>query len=81
MSCKYQEPSLERLPRGESLGPCALACSANDKLPSLSVSRKPVREQACGCCEKDQGRDSYGVWDGLVHTAIFKMDNQKGPTG
>ena len=26
------------------------------------------------------GRDSYGVSDGNVHTAIFKMDNQKGPT-
>ena len=26
------------------------------------------------------GRDSYGVWDGHVHTAIFKMDNQQGPT-
>ena len=27
-----------------------------------------------------EGRDSYGVWDGHVHTAIFKMDNQQGPT-
>jgi len=26
------------------------------------------------------GRDSYGVSGGNVHTAIFKMDNQKGPT-
>ena len=26
------------------------------------------------------GRDSKGVWDGHVHTAIFKMDNQQGPT-
>ena len=25
-------------------------------------------------------RDSYGVWNGHVHTAIFKMDNQKGAT-
>ena len=25
-----------------------------------------------------QGRDSWGVWDGYVHTAIFKMDNQQG---
>ena len=23
------------------------------------------------------GRDSQGVWDGYVHTAIFKMENQK----
>ena len=26
------------------------------------------------------GRESLGVWDGHVHTAIFKMDNQQGPT-
>jgi len=26
------------------------------------------------------GRDSQGVKDGHVHTAIFKMDNQQGPT-
>ena len=25
------------------------------------------------------GGDSQGVWDGHVHTAIFKMDNQQGP--
>ena len=26
------------------------------------------------------GKDSYGVWDGHVYTAIFKMDNQREPT-
>ena len=26
------------------------------------------------------GRDNYGVWDGYVHTVIFKIDNQQGPT-
>ena len=26
------------------------------------------------------GKDSSGVWDGHVHTAIFKKDNQQGPT-
>ena len=25
-------------------------------------------------------RDSWGVWDGHVHTVIFKMDNQQSPT-
>ena len=25
-------------------------------------------------------RNSKGVWDGHVHTAIFKKDNQQGPT-
>ena len=29
---------------------------------------------------EDAGRDSQGVWDGHVYTAIFKMDNQQGPT-
>jgi len=24
--------------------------------------------------------ESKGVWDGYVHTAVFKMDNQQGPT-
>ena len=24
-------------------------------------------------------RDSEGVWDGHVHTALLKMDNQQGP--
>ena len=28
-----------------------------------------------------EGRDSLGVWNGQVHTALFKMDNQQGPTG
>ena len=27
------------------------------------------------------GRDSSGVWDGHVHTAVFKMDDQQGPAG
>ena len=26
------------------------------------------------------GRDSQGVWYGQVHTDIFEMDNQQGPT-
>ena len=26
------------------------------------------------------GRDSEEVWDRHAHTAIFKMDNQQGPT-
>ena len=27
------------------------------------------------------GRDSRGVWGLHVHTSVFKMDNQQGPTG
>ena len=29
--------------------------------------------------EKMGERDSQGVWDGHVHTAIFKTGNQQGP--
>ena len=29
---------------------------------------------------EDGERDNQGVWDGQVHTAVFKMDNQQGPT-
>ena len=29
---------------------------------------------------KDGGRDTSGVWDGHVHIAVFKMDNQQRPT-
>ena len=28
---------------------------------------------------EERGRDSQGVWDGHVHTAIFKINNQQGP--
>ena len=27
-----------------------------------------------------RGRDSWGVWDGRVHTAVSKMDNPQRPT-
>ena len=30
--------------------------------------------------ERLVGRDGQGVWDGYVHTAIFKTDNQQGLT-
>ena len=29
-----------------------------------------------GAGGKDGARDSYGLWDGHVHMALFKMDNQ-----
>ena len=29
---------------------------------------------------RNKGRDSQGIWDGCVHIAIFKIDNQQGPT-
>ena len=41
------------------------------------------RERTYGCQEvggRIWGRDSWGVSDGHVHTFIFKVDNQQGPT-
>ena len=29
---------------------------------------------------QEEGKGQLGVWDGHVHTAIFKMDNLQGPT-
>ena len=29
---------------------------------------------------KGRERDSQGVWDVHVHTAVFKLDNQQGST-
>ena len=39
-----------------------------------------LREWIYGCQEEGWGRDSQGLWDGHVHTAVFKMENQQGPT-
>ena len=29
---------------------------------------------------KGQGRGKLGVWDEYIHTTVYKMDNQQGPT-
>ena len=29
---------------------------------------------------KMRRRDNWGIWDGHIYTAVFKMDNQQGPT-
>ena len=29
---------------------------------------------------KVRGRDKLGVWDQQIHTTIYKIDNQQGPT-
>ena len=40
-----------------------------------------LREQTYGHQRvRVEGRDRLGVLDWHVHTAIFKMDNQQGPT-
>ena len=48
---------------------------------SISGWLRDLREQTYGYHRRGMvERDSYGVLDGHVHTAIFKMDNQQGPT-
>ena len=39
-----------------------------------------LREQMYDHWGIEAGRDCEGAWDGCVHTAIFEMDNQEGPT-
>ena len=34
----------------------------------------------CSLRGKNRAKVSWGVWDGHVHIAIFKMNNQKGPS-
>ena len=64
------------LPRKESIlfclqnyPPYYLKTQAKD-FPSCTVVKT---------CHPTWGRDNKGVWDGHIHTAIFKMDNQQGP--
>jgi len=49
-----------------------------DKHGFKSVCTLRVNLQLPG--EMYGGRDSEGVWDGHIHTVIFKMGNQQGPT-
>ena len=53
--------------------------------PNLFTKQKEMhtfREQTYGYrVGRRRGRDSQGVWDGRVHTAVFKVENQQGPTG
>ena len=44
---------------------------------SLLTKQKETNRLTYGC---QRGKDSQGVWDRHVHSAIFKMDNQQGPT-
>ena len=44
-------------------------------------NRNRLKEQTYGCHGgRIRGWDSQGVWDGHVHSAIFKTDNQPSPT-
>ena len=58
------------------LPPCGtLATPLTSLSLSCSISKKATADSG-----KMRGRNSWGVWDRQVHTAVFKMDNQQGPT-
>ena len=45
------------------------------------TSDKKKLSKTYGCWEEGAGgRDTQGVWDGQIYTAIFKIDNQQEPT-
>ena len=44
---------------------------------TVSQERDRLREWTCGCQGKNRGRDRWGVGDGHVRAALFKMDNQQ----
>ena len=39
-----------------------------------------IEEQTYAYRGKGESRDRSGVWDRYVHTTIFKISNQQGPT-
>ena len=47
---------------------------------NLLPEQKETQRLRKGTYGVARGRDSYGVWEGHVHTATFKTDNQQGPT-
>ena len=62
-------PYMWALKRNET-NECAYKTKRDSDLKNkLMVARERIGE-----------RDSQEVWDGYVHTVVFKMDNQQGPT-
>ena len=64
----------------------SLICGMEKKMIQMNLLTKQkethrLREWNYGCpWLKARGRDSWGVWDGHVQAARFKMDNQERPT-
>ena len=88
-SCSFAFSGFQRPLHPLALGPYPSSEPADLHIPTspsltltlLAPSFKDPHEDS----EKENmvaggGRDSYGVWGGHVHTAVFKMDNQRGPT-
>ena len=61
-----------------------LICRIQKEMIQMNLSAKekqthPLQEQVYGCQGRRMWRkDSQGVWDQHVHTAMFKKDNQRG---
>ena len=51
-----------------------LCVDSFDYAPGFSKCHRIICKAKCSFI------DSYGVWDGHVHTAIFIIDNQQVPT-
>ena len=41
------------------------------------IYKKETHRKQTHCCHR--GRNSYRLWEGHIHSAIFKMDNQQKP--
>ena len=52
----------------------------NDTNEHTYKTERDLKNELMVARRKDWGRDSQEVWDGHVHTVVFKMDNQQGPT-
>ena len=48
---------------------------------SLQTKQKQIQESLWLLVGKIGGRDSWRVWDGHGHTAVFNMEHQQGPAG
>ena len=39
-----------------------------------------LRKETYGYQREKRGRDKLGIWDSQIHTTIYKIDKQQGPT-
>ena len=52
----------------------------NELIYKTETDFQTQRRNLCLPGGKNRDRDSQGVWDGHVHTALYKMNSQHGPT-
>ena len=53
--------------------------TSKDLLPSTGNSALSSVITLWSPAGRDEGRDSWGVWDGHGHSAVFNMETQQGP--